>query len=486
MPSSLALTQAIGVIMGANIGTTITGWIVAILGFKFKISAIAIPIIGIGMPFFFSQKSSRKDLGQALIGFGLLFLGLSLLKNSVPDIKSHPEILEFLSSYTHYGFGSFVIFVLVGSLLTVVVQSSSAAMAITLTMANAGWIDFSTAAAIVLGENIGTTITAFLASIGTNVNAKRASRAHLLFNVFGVIWMAFLFKPFLLLVETAVPGALTGPEGIPARLAMFHTLFNIINTLLWIGFIPFLAKLVSYIIPDRGEISTTKYELKFISTAIQETPEINIIKARSEVYKMADIVRGMYKEFLKVFQNPEKNMSSKVKELKNKEDYTDQMQEQISSFLVEVSRENLSETSAVAVANLMRTINELESIGDSVYNLVLLAERRYEKKIELDPKAIEEILPYAEKVTKFLNFITKNMENPLTAEELEKAEQLENKIDKSRNTLNKSARKRLRSNGNIKGELMIIDIVRHMEHIGDYLINIAETQRQAEPVPHKS
>ncbi len=476
----LTLTQSIGVIMGANIGTTVTGWLVAILGFKFKISAIAIPIIGIGMPFYFSKKLGKRDLGMALIGFGLLFLGLSLLKGSVPDIKSNPEFLEFLAGYTNLGFPSFIIFVLVGAVLTVVVQSSSAAMAITLTMAYAGWIDFHTAAAIVLGENIGTTVTAFIASIGTNVNAKRASRAHLLFNVLGVIWMALLFKPFMLFVEWVVPGELTDPSGIPARLAMFHTLFNIINTLLWVGFVNFLTRIVIYLVPDKMDEAEGIYELKYISAAIQETPEINMLKAKTEVFKMADIVKRMYGEFIEVFQNPEKKLGDKVEELKKMEDYTDQMQEQLSAYLVECSKEKLNSSSALNVALFMRIVNELESIGDSIYNLILLAQRRYDKEIQLDPKAVEEILPYANRVEKFIDFITKHLDSSLTELELYKAQEIEDKIDKTRNTLNKSARIRLRDTGNIKGELMIIDIVRHMEHIGDYSINIAQSLRQVE------
>ena len=188
--SLLNLTQAIGVIMGANIGTTITTWIVSIVGFKFKISAIALPIVGIGLPLIFSKLKKRRDLGEVLIGFGMLFLGLMFLKQSVPDIKQHPEVLSFLQNFTSLPyFWSLLFFIFVGTILTIVVQSSSAAMAITVTIAAFGWIDFPTAAAIVLGENIGTTITAYLASVGANVNARRAARAHFLFNVFGVLWM---------------------------------------------------------------------------------------------------------------------------------------------------------------------------------------------------------------------------------------------------------------------------------------------------------
>ena len=194
----LTLTESIGIIMGANIGTTITGWMVAILGFKFKITTIALPSIGIGLPLIFSKVIKRKNLGEIFVGFGLLFLGLKFLKESVPDIKNNPEVLEFLKSYTDLGMVSVLIFVVVGVFLTIIVQSSSAAMTITITMAFKGWIDFPTAAALVLGENIGTTITAYLASLGGNYHAKRASRAHMIFNLLGVTWMLISFSIFVL------------------------------------------------------------------------------------------------------------------------------------------------------------------------------------------------------------------------------------------------------------------------------------------------
>ncbi|MCK5673030.1 MAG: Na/Pi cotransporter family protein, partial [Spirochaetales bacterium] len=280
----LNLGQAIGVIMGANIGTTVTGWIVAILGFKFKITAMALPAIGIGLPFFFSKNLNRKEIGEILIGFGLLFLGLGFLKDSVPDIKSHPEILEFIQHLTGYGFGSMILFVIIGGVITVIVQSSSAAMAITLTMAYSGWIDYPTAAAIVLGENIGTTITAYLASIGTNINARRASRAHTLFNIFGVIWMLILFKPFLSFVDFIVPGDIfsgTNHSIIPTHLAMFHTLFNLTNTLIGMFIIPQITFLVRKLVPEKGIEDTEEYTFKYISAPIQDTPEFFIIPVKA-------------------------------------------------------------------------------------------------------------------------------------------------------------------------------------------------------------
>ena len=477
----LNLTQAIGVIMGANIGTTITGWIVSLLGFKFKIAAVAVPMIGIGMPLYFVKSWGKKDLGQTLIGFGLLFLGLSMLKSSVPDIKENPEILEFLTNYTGMGFLSWILFVLAGSVLTIIVQSSSAAMAITLTLANAGWIDFPTAAAIVLGENIGTTITAYLASIGTSVNAKRASRAHLLFNVMGMLWMAILFKPFLKLIEAVVPGELVGPEAMPSRLAMFHTLFNIANTLIWISFVSLLAKIVIKLVPERPGEMTEKYQLKYISAAIQETPEINIIRGKLEIVKMVEVLERMYKKYLGIFHQPNMKLGREVEDLKDMEDYTDQMQEQISAYLVECSKEKLNDVGAANVAGLMRIVNELESIGDSIYNLSLLAQRRYDKKLELSEKALEEIEPYTKLVQDFIGFIRSHLKEPLPDPAMEKALEIEEKIDRQRNALTKAARKRLLQEGNVKGELLFIDIVRHLEHIGDYGINVAESLRMMKP-----
>ena len=284
--SLLSLTQAIGVIMGANIGTTVTTWIVSIIGFKFKISAIALPVIGVGLPFMFSKFKKRRDIGEILIGFGLLFLGLMFLKESVPNIKNNPEILEFLKNYTNLGFLSFVIFVIVGSILTVIVQSSSAAMAITVTMAFMGWIGFETAAAIVLGENIGTTVTAYLASLGTNVNARRTARAHFLFNIFGVIWMAFIFRYFTQFILKIAPWDSSLQINLPLNLSLFHTVFNIINSLIFIPFIKPFAKLVEKLVKPKASDLSKEYTFKYIKTGLQDTGQLNIQSAKSELNKM--------------------------------------------------------------------------------------------------------------------------------------------------------------------------------------------------------
>jgi len=237
----LKLTQAIGVIMGANIGTTVTTWIVSFLGFKIDVTTFALPIVGIGFPFLLSKRRKRRDYGEMLVGFGLLFLGLGFLKNSVPDINE--EALFFLEKYSNLGFLSFVLFVCVGTILTVLLESSSAAMAITVTLAFKGYINFESAAAICLGENIGTTIKVFLVSIGTGVNARRTARSHFFFNFIGVIWMAFAFRYFCNFVLWIAPWDSALQSNLPLNLSLFHTIFNFTNTLL---FLPFLGKFAQF------------------------------------------------------------------------------------------------------------------------------------------------------------------------------------------------------------------------------------------------
>jgi len=247
----LSLVESIGVIMGANIGTTITAWLISIVGFKVNISNYALPIIAIGFPMMFFNREKLKFWGEFMIGFALLFMGLALLKDSVPDIKANPEILSFVKDWSGMGFLSVLIFVGVGTLLTVIIQSSSAAMALTLVMANNGWIPFEVAAAMVLGENIGTTITANLAAIVANVHAKRAAFSHFLFNVFGVTWIVMVLSPVLswinaYMVSTGDASPYTNAESIPIALSIFHTSFNIANTILLIGFVKLIIFIFNY------------------------------------------------------------------------------------------------------------------------------------------------------------------------------------------------------------------------------------------------
>ncbi|MDC7233678.1 MAG: Na/Pi cotransporter family protein [Spirochaetales bacterium] len=467
----LSLTQSIGIIMGANIGTTVTGWIVSLLGFKFKISAMALPVIGIGLPLYFSKSAKRRDWGEFMIGFGILFLGLSFLKDSMPSMDA--GAVGFLESYAGKGVLSMIIFIFAGALITVIVHSSSASTAITLTMAHNGLIPLEAAAAMVMGSNIGTTIDALLASIGANVNAKRAARVHILFNIAGVVVLAFFFNPFLRMVQAIVPG-----DEITSNLAMFHTMFNVLATLVFIGFVPQIARLVEKMVPvGEDEAGLGKYKLTYIEPTIQNIPEINIVKAQKEVSHMTKVVEDMFNIYMEVCNNPDKKMGAKVKELKEMEDYSDQMQEEISKFLIACSSESLNETGTNNVSAMMRIVNELESIGDSCYNLILLSERRFKKDIPLHEGALEDLEPITTMVQKFLFFIKSHINEHMDKETLKEAYEMEEKLQSYKKSLNKGIRKNIKKGADIKGELLYLDIVGHVEQIGDYCLNIAQALR---------
>lgn len=475
----LSLSQAIGVIMGANVGTTITGWIVALLGFKISVSSLAMPAIGIGFVIILLKKFEKPELGEIFLGFGLLFLGLQFLKESIPDIRSNLEVLNFLSRLAGWGVLSRFIFLMVGLVITMIVQSSSAAMAITLTMAYSGWIDYHTAACMVLGENIGTTITAYIASLGTHVNARRASRAHTIFNLIGVVWVFFLFTPFARLVDLIVPGPTTGAGAdLPLHLAMFHTLFNLTNTLVLIFFLPELAKLVEFLVKPKKDELPKVYSFKYLSATLQDTPSLNILEAKSEVIKMARLVKQMFVKFEELFNNPHKKMGQDVEKLKEMEDLTDQMEEELSRFLAESLKDGVTEKTRRNVPSMIRIVNELESIGDSIYNLVILAQRRYDKKIDFTQEAVDSFAPYCEEVRGFLTFLEDHLVTHLSEEDMKKAFSMEERINNFRNTLKKATQKRLQEGSNVRGELLFFDMIRQMEKVGDYAFNVSQALAQ--------
>ena len=291
----LTLVESIGVIMGANIGTTITAWLITILGFKVSMSTIALPLVGFGFAFTFLKKDQFKNFGTFVIGFALLFIGLQFLKDAMPDIKNNPDILAFLSRYTDLGYLSVLLFLLIGTVLTVVIQSSSATMALTLIMTAQGWIPFELAAAMVLGENVGTTITANLAAIIGNYKAKQTARAHLIFNLLGVLWMLILFYPFLKMVSWLViylgsESPYVSAAAIPVAISLFHTTFNVANTLLLVWFVNPIARLVERILPEQIEPDKQIDEPKFLTKSVLKYPETvisAITKESKYLYKNA-------------------------------------------------------------------------------------------------------------------------------------------------------------------------------------------------------
>lgn len=475
----LSLVEAIGVIMGANIGTTITAWLISIIGFKVKISAYALPIIAFGFPMMFFKKDSVRFWGEVLVGFALLFMGLEFLKDSVPDLNANPQILEFLRSYTDLGFLSIVIFVLIGTTLTVTVQSSSAAMALTLVMANNGWIPFELAAAMVLGENIGTTITANLAAIVANVHAKRAAFAHFIFNVIGVIWILILFNPAVKLVNYYIMGAglnspFEDPTSIPLGLSLFHSTFNIVNTLLLVGFVGKIAEIATRVIKTKGG---EEHHLKYISSGLMNTAELSIEEARKETVEFGEVIGQMYKQFKSLVIADKKKKQKKILEkIRELEELTDHMEEEISKYLMDISGGGtLSSKSTQRLSSLLMIINELERIGDLFFQMSKDYNRKIEDKLEFSDdqvKGIDEMLTLIEKAIKVMQ---KNLSAKPEAVTLKEALELENEIDKTRNKLRKQQAKDIdkgRYNPVIDG--LFKDIYHLCEKLGDHLINVTE------------
>lgn len=474
--SLLTVTEAIGMIMGANLGTTTTFWIVSFLGFKFSMSSIALPLIGLALPLIFSRKSKLRDTGEFIMGFGILFLGLMFLKDSVPDIRESPQILAFVQEWTGRGIISVLFFFVFGTILTVVVQSSSVAGAITLTMAYKGWIDYPSACAIILGENVGTTITANIAALGGNTNAKRAALAHFAFNIIGVIWAIGLFNQFAGFVDWVMPGDATDPANIPLHLAAFHSMFNLCNIVLLIGFVKQIGQLVTRLIPDRKGQSVDHVLLD--AAFLPQTGELSITEAERDVQKMGMLTRDLMTGFVELFHNQDIDLSDRVRELKKLEEESDRLAYQTTSYLLKCSANRVSDASMHKITGLLRVISELEDTCDNAYRLVLLAERKYRKRRALPPETITQVEQFSQIVLQFMDFSASRVDTGVAASDMETAYQLENNIDRFRKELRRESLKRMSASGEtVKAEMLYIDMLNNMESIGNHLLNILQALR---------
>jgi phosphate:Na+ symporter len=476
----LSLVQAIGVIMGANIGTTLTGWIIAAVGVqKFSIAAIAVPIFGLG--FFMSLMKRRSDsfrsYGTAFMGFGMIFLGLNFLSKAIP--KPSGEVLLFLQGVSNLGFLSVIIAVLVGIVFTVLINASSATLAIVIALAAEGVIDFRMAAALTLGANIGTTFDAFLASIAANTstNAKRSGWAHILFNVIGTVWVVIVFDPFLMLVDWAVPGPI-GPASVGAHIAMLHTLFNTANTLVLLPFIKQYAGLLERLFKERpGEVEA-RAKLAYLPIPMMTTPELSLLHARKELGDMAGVARKMFARFRGDLRACPADYAAEVEWFRRYETYADEMQEELARFLLEITRQDVGERSQANIGHMLRVVDELENMTDSCMSLSLLLERCAKKDLAFDPDELEALAPYTLIVDEFLRFVGESVGGPIDDEALALAAEFEDQVDAFRKELKKVARKRLKAGAEVKTELLFIDMVRHIEKIGDYAFSISEALRE--------
>jgi phosphate:Na+ symporter len=480
----LTLTQTLGLVMGANIGTTLTAWIVSLLGFKLKIAAFALPIIGLGFPLSLLKSPRTKHLSEVMIGFGLLFLGLSFLKDAVPDFKSNPAAFEFAQSLTGFGFGSTLLFVLLGTVLTVAVQSSSASTAITLTMVAKGWIDLDLAAAMILGENIGTTITAQLAAIGANRNARRVATFHTLFNVIGVIWMLIAMPLVLTLIRKIINGdAETNMLVATTQVALFHTMFNVTNTAVLIGFVGKLEALVMRFVPirdDEGE----RTHLEFLETGLLGTPELAGVEVRRGVEQMVRVCRDAFANVTKVITNPDTRLGSLVEDIWREEQKTDEMELEIIEFCSKWARSGTSERVGRDVARFLEMANDIERIGDHCTNLVLLAQRRFDKGFSFDDDAQKELASMASAVGKFLDMTIGSLRNPETID-MASTKVLEQKINRQRDESRQSEANRVKqADYDLRRGLLYLDMMTNMEKIGDYCWNVVKMMQKSHNDDH--
>tara|TARA_R110002096_G_scaffold4954_11_gene23248 strand:- start:23557 stop:25260 length:1704 start_codon:yes stop_codon:yes gene_type:complete len=480
----LSLVESIGIIMGANIGTTITAWLIAFFGFKIKISAFALPIIAIGLPMMFSRQAAWRSRSEVLIGFALLFLGLDALKDSVPNLSENPEVLTFLANFTQYGILTTLLFVFVGTVITIIVQSSTAAMALTLTLLFNDIITFEIAAAMVLGENIGTTITANLAALVANVHAKRAARAHLVFNLIGVSWVIIIFPYFTEFIQFLwnpaqqfLQGSISNIEQSEPelQLSLFHTVFNITNTLLMIGFIPLIAKLVTKIVPSRG-LDDETFHLEYISTSSIISSEASILEAKKELVKFGKLVEKMTGFIPELMMEME---TKKFKKLFNRiekyEEITDKIESEIAIYLAKVSEGELNEYNSIQIRAMLSIADDLETIGDINYSMARIIKRKTENRIYFIPKQRENLLEMFELIDKALETMQVNIGKDIEEVVLDVAEELELSINKLRNKLKKNHLKSIEE-GDYKYEsgMIYTDMFSALESLGDHILSISE------------
>ena len=504
----LTLAQAISVIMGANIGTTVTAWLVSWLGFKADISILAVPLMALGFIMSISKKSQRRNISELIVGFSLLFLGLSLMKNSVPDLQQTPEVLSFIQGWQGHGFGSVIIFLLFGTILTLILQSSSATMALTLIMLNMGWIRFDMACAMVLGENIGTTITANIAAAVGNTSAKRSALAHTVFNVFGVIWALITFPFFLRFIGFITENLFGVPN--PASedfivevskdadgnilqndtqtaalygLSMLHTLFNTINTLILIWLIPVIEKIVCTIIKESKNQENENFRLKYISAGPMATPELASEQALDEIIHFAQISKnGMLYAKDAINENDSDKFETLREKLVKYEEIADRIEHEIAAFLNALSAEEISQSTSVKVKALYKIIGELESLGDSGETISRILSRKNIHNKKFDAETIKKLNNMADYILNAYDVMIENLNAAKNSalSEISNAYNAEDRINSLRNNLRDAEIEDIENGSkNYQTSVYYIDIVNEMERMGDFMINVSQDLERA-------
>ena len=488
----MALANAIGVIMGANIGTTVTAWIFA-LSFdgSFSLGAVAIPLMFLAFLLFSQKGQKQRNLGEFLMGFALLFLGLSTLKDTAYPLLSSPSVQSFLAPLTGWGFGSILLFMVIGALMTLMLQSSAATMSLTMLLVSAGVIPFTIAAAMVLGENIGTTITSNIAASVGNVSAKRTARAHMVFNVFGVLWVLCLFNPFLNLIGRIVelfgfPNPVTTSFGentqalvasLPYCVATLHTLFNVINTCILIWFVPVIEKVVTWMVPSPKGDEEEVFRLKYINAGPLATAELSLGEASQELVNFGEICYKGYRYIREAIHETDVEAFEKINaKLVKYEQITDRIEYEISTYLNEVSKGEISASSADRIKSMYKMIGEMESLGDSGEAIGRLLKRKFDHGKQFSEEMLAKLDRLADLVDVSYRVMLENLRNP-DLKDISRAVEAERAINTCRNDLREEHIANLENDQyQYTTGVYYIDLVSELEKIGDFIINISEAK----------
>lgn len=488
----MALANAIGVIMGANIGTTVTAWIFA-LSFdgSFSLGAVAIPLMFLAFLLFSQKGQKQRNLGEFLMGFALLFLGLSTLKDTAYPLLSSPSVQSFLAPLTGWGFGSILLFMVIGALMTLMLQSSAATMSLTMLLVSAGVIPFTIAAAMVLGENIGTTITSNIAASVGNVSAKRTARAHMVFNVFGVLWVLCLFNPFLNLIGRIVelfgfPNPVSTPFGentqalvasLPYCVATLHTLFNVINTCILIWFVPVIEKVVTWMVPSPKGDEEEVFRLKYINAGPLATAELSLGEASQELVNFGEICYKGYRYIREAIHETDVDAFEEINaKLVKYEQITDRIEYEISTYLNEVSKGEISASSADRIKSMYKMIGEMESLGDSGEAIGRLLKRKFDHGKQFSEEMLAKLDRLADLVDVSYRVMLENLRNP-DLKDISRAVEAERAINTCRNDLREEHIANLENDQyQYTTGVYYIDLVSELEKIGDFIINISEAK----------
>lgn len=477
----LTLGQAISVIMGANIGTTVTAWIMSIFGFQIDMNNLIFPLFALAVPLIFSNKSQKKSFGEFIFGFSFMFLGLTTLRENAMhmDLEHNAAIISFITSCKEWGFFSILSFLLIGGIITMCAQSSAAVMAITLILCSSGVLDLYLGIALVMGENIGTTVTSNIAVLTANTQARRAALAHFIFNIFGVVWILCIFHPFVDMVSGMINRLFPGvsPEvAITYKLSAFHTAFNICNVLILIWFIGPIEKVVCWVI--RPKEDEEEFRLRFISGGMLSTAELSIVQARKEINLFAERTRRMFGMVRDLLHTTNENDFNKLfSRIEKYENISDNMELEIANYLNEVSEGRLSSESKLKIRTMLREVTELESIGDSCYHLARTINHKFRGNEDFTEKQYDHIHQMLQLTDNALQQMVSLEEDEYYLVDPNKSFNIENEINNYRNQLkDQNVLDVNNKEYNYQMGVHYMDIISECEKLGDYVVNVVEAR----------